>query len=151
MLQRQELIQEWQLLQQEFDSYEKYSLLIKLVAVVLFIYCFSNDVRLWLVLFGLFVLWGQDAIWKTFQSRIEIRLLSLEAALAAIVNEQNESTNSSANEPSDVIIAFQFNLEFAAQRGGIVNLIKEYTAQALRPTVLFPHALLCGAGIISFI
>lgn len=77
-----ELQAEWQVLQSQFDSYEKFSLIIKLVAICTFAaFAITQDSP---VLFALTfaMLWLQDAIWKTFQTRIEDRILAIEAALA---------------------------------------------------------------------
>lgn len=141
------LTQEWQVLQREFDSYEKYALIIKLVAIVLFFAWSSLAAQSWLGILGLFLLWGQEAIWKTYQSRIETRLLAVERALASASNPEHESSaNGFSNE--EMVKAFQFNSAFTVQRGGVASLIKEYASQALRPTVAFPHVFLCGGGIL---
>ncbi|MEM7259456.1 MAG: hypothetical protein AAF404_18935, partial [Pseudomonadota bacterium] len=72
---------EWCLQQTQYDSYEKFSLCIKLTAIVI--------ASLAIILgspgsfAAIMVLWVLDAIWKTFQSRIEARLLVLEGALSA--------------------------------------------------------------------
>lgn len=117
---------EWSLLQNQFDSYEKFSLLIKLVNTgILSIAYFSDRLSVFVVLI-LLVLWGQDAIWKTFQSRIETRLLTIEKYLLDSAEEQ----------------ACQFNSQYRKNRKGGVALIGEYFRQAIRPTIAFPHALL---------
>lgn len=62
---------EWCLLQNQFDSYEKHSLYIKLLGIIIVLVAeISNVVNISVILLIL-VLWLQDAIWKTFQSRIE--------------------------------------------------------------------------------
>lgn len=121
-----EIETEWSLLQNQFDSYEKYSLLIKLANTgVLCTAYFVNRMSVF-ILFLLLILWMQDAIWKTFQSRIETRLLQLENC---IFDESDEK-------------AFQFNSQYLKNRPGSAGLIKEYLKQALRPTVAFPHVAL---------
>ncbi len=130
-MQTTHLANEWSLLQNQCDSYEKYSLVIKLIAIVLpgtsLLLRPGNEPAIAAVIS---VLWLQDAIWKTFQHRIETRLLQIEGYLAA-------SQTGGDSEG----IAYQFNTAFLAQRqrGGI---LKEYLAQALRPTVAFPYAAL---------
>lgn len=126
---------EWSLLQNQFDSYEKYSLVIKLISVGVLTYAFTSGVVGVFVVCLLLVLWMQDAIWKTFQGRIETRLLQVEKSLAATGN-------------SDVT-AFQFNTQFLQHRSGITGLIVEYVKQALRPTVAYPHVVLVLMGIIE--
>lgn len=117
---------EWVLLQNQFDSYEKYSLMIKLANIsILAIAYFTNKFGLFVV-FLLLVLWMQDAIWKTFQSRIEARLLQLESGIL----------NGAAEK------AYQFNSQFEKQRPGTSALVGEYLRQAIRPTIAFPHLVL---------
>ncbi|WP_413283486.1 hypothetical protein [Vibrio sp. MA40-2] len=133
------LEKEWLLLQSQFDNYEKYSLLIKLFNIFMFcgFYLFGN---ITLIVIGiLFVLWIQDAIWKTFQSRIEPRLLELEQA---IKNGESEKSD---------CLAFQFNSQYLLSRPSQFGLVKEYICQSLRPTIAYPHALLVVLALISTI
>ena len=84
---------EWCLLQNQFDSYEKHSLYIKLLNVIVLLAAeISGVINIFIVLV-LVVIWLQDAIWKTFQSRIEPRLLQIEKT----ISEKSEES------------AFQFN------------------------------------------
>jgi len=131
------LASEWSLLQNQFDSYEKYSLLIKLSSIgILSAAYFTNHLSIFVLLL-LFILWLQDAIWKTFQARIDARLLQLE----------NYLSNEHALENRDGIV-FQFNSLYAQNRPGNVGLLKEYLRQSLRPTVAFPHIVL--VAILGF-
>ncbi len=131
------LASEWSLLQNQFDSYEKHSLLIKLSSIgVLSTAYFTNHLSLF-VLFLLLILWLQDAIWKTFQARIDTRPLQLE----------NYLSNKPDLENSDDV-AFQFNSLYAQNRPGSVGLLKEYLGQSLRSTVAFPHIVL--VTLLSF-
>lgn len=123
------LQQEWLCLQNQFDSYEKYSLIIKLTNMLLTLGLLAFSLQPYLALLCAGVLWLQDAIWKTFQSRIEARLLSVEASLQ------------SADETSE-LVAMQFNQQWQATRPGLVGLVKEYLSQAYKPTVAFPHVIL---------
>ena len=122
---------EWSILQTQYDSYEKCSLLIKLFAVAVLAAATFVDQRSPIPLALLLVLWLQDAIWKTFQSRIEVRLLELETHLAS-------SETPSAHDAR----AFQYNRQFADNRPGIAGLLQDYLRQALRPTVAYPHLVL---------
>ena len=119
---------EWCLLQNQFDSYEKHSLYIKLVSVaILFMAEMSGKVGM-TVAFILLVLWLQDGIWKTFQSRIEPRLCQIEKN---ILDENNEGF-------------CQFNIEYHKLSLKGKALVGEYLSQSIRPTVAFPHVfLLC--------
>ncbi|OUS12232.1 hypothetical protein A9Q89_06700 [Gammaproteobacteria bacterium 53_120_T64] len=130
-MQTSHLAAEWSLLQNQFDSYEKYSLLIKLSSIVILAAAYFTDHLSIFILCLLFILWLQDAIWKTFQSRIDSRLLQLEAYLS------NEHTPQHCDG-----VAFQFNSLYLQNRPSSAGLIKEYLGQALRPTIAFPHVLL---------
>ena len=100
-----DLSNEWMLLQNQYDSYEKYSLMIKLVAMVVFYFAHISEKIGWIVLILLAIFWLQDAIWKTFQSRIELRLLAVEEALS----DKEPSTQKDGNNN---FIAYQFNTDF---------------------------------------
>lgn len=130
-MQISDLANEWSLLQNQFDSYEKYSLLIKLSSIALLsIALILNSINIFIGLL-LLILWLQDAIWKTFQSRIETRLLSLEKYFS---NEQSlEKMNGNA---------YQFNSDYQKNRPGMMLLINEYCLQAIKPTVAYPYILL---------
>ena len=130
-MQKSDFTNEWCLLQNQFDSYEKYSLTIKLFAITLLSTAFILNTLTIFILILLIILWVQDAIWKTFQSRIETRLLQLEKDIA------NE--HSSANKTKK---AYQFNSLYLLNRPSNIALINEYLRQAIRPTIAFPHIFL---------
>jgi len=125
------LAEEWSLLQKQFDSYEKHSLLIKLFSIGILAASYFTDHLSVFILCLLLILWLQDAIWKTFQSRLDVRLLQLEAWLASEGDLENPAGQ-----------AFQFNSLYLQNRPSSIGLIKEYFGQALRPTIAFPHLLL---------
>tara|TARA_B100001063_G_scaffold19752_1_gene15202 strand:+ start:647 stop:1078 length:432 start_codon:yes stop_codon:yes gene_type:complete len=139
-----DLSNEWMLLQNQYDSYEKYSLMIKLVAMVVFYFAHISEKIGWIVLILLAIFWLQDAIWKTFQSRIELRLLAVEEALS----DKEPSTQKDGNNN---FIAYQFNTDFLSKRPSQIGLIKEYFMQALRPTVAFPYCVLIALLIVGVI
>jgi len=123
-----DLKREWELLHTDNEKYERYSLLIKLVAIscsVLLI-VFSSTVFLSLLI--IVVLWGQEAIWKTFQDRMCDRIMLIEQAM---------SSNS-----TPLPDAFQFYSEWSKNRPATVGTVKEYAKSALRPTVLYPYLVL---------
>ena len=124
---------EWQVLQTQYDSYEKCSLAIKLVAVMLFIFSLGLQINIGYTAVVIAVLWLQDAIRKTFQSRIESRLYVVEKQLVL-------TTDSQVQIPTEQ--AFQFNSKFIEQRNTGLALIKEYILQAFKPTVAYPYVLL---------
>jgi len=117
---------EWCLLQNQFDSYEKHSLYIKLLSVIVFLTSTISEISSIFTVLILATLWLQDAIWKTFQSRIEPRLLQIEK----YISEESEEN------------AFQFNSEYLKVRLTGLRLINEYIRQSIRPTVAFPHLFL---------
>jgi hypothetical protein len=126
---------EWSVLQNQVDSYEKYSLFIKLANVVLLsLAYFTNSLSIF-VIFLLIILWLQDAIWKTYQSRLEYRLLQIENSLLNGVGCQ----------------AFQINSDFQNNRAGFIQLLSEYLHQAIRPTVAYPHVVLVLMMVIVII
>ena len=130
-MQPSDMANEWSLLQNQFDSYEKYSLLIKLFSIG-FVGCiyFSGNLNL-VALFLLLILWLQDSIWKTFQSRIETRLLQLENYLSSAHPLENINGK-----------AYQFNSLHLQSRPSSIGLVSEYFRQAIRPTIAFPYAIL---------
>lgn len=126
---------EWILLQNQFDSYEKHSLYIKLLsASILLAAELSGVVSMGLILL-LGVLWLQDGIWKTYQSRIESRLLLVEK----YISEDNNGE------------AFQFNSDFQKLRLTGTSLIREYLDQSIRPTVAFPHFVLLLILVVRYL
>lgn len=121
---------EWITLQTQFDSYEKCSLAIKLFSVFtccLLIFALHAGVYTLLVVL---ILWLQDGIWKTFQTRIGKRLETVEQAI------QEQSTATQALVPQ---AAMQFNLAWQHSRPNAIGLISEYVKQSLKPTVAYPH------------
>ena len=130
-MQTSDLANEWSLLQNQFDSYEKYSLLIKLVSIVIVAISYLTHHLHFFVFVLLLVLWFQDAIWKTFQARIGTRLLQLEESLSG--EQSLERTDGKA---------YQFNSLYEKNRPDTLGLIKEYFCQAIRPTVAYPHVAL---------
>lgn len=130
-MQTSDLASEWSLLQNQFDSYEKYSLIIKLFSIfILSVAYFTHHLNGFIFLL-LLILWLQDAIWKTFQSRIEIRLLQLEGYLSG--DQSLDRTDGKA---------YQFNREYIEARQGVTGLMNEYLRQAIRPTVAYPYIVL---------
>jgi hypothetical protein len=123
---KNDLMTEWCLLQNQFDSYEKHSLYIKLVSIMALLSAEVAGVQGIYIIVILLVFWGQDAIWKTFQSRIEPRLFQIEKAISTDCSES----------------ACQFNTEYNKVSLGGVGLIIEYARQSIRPTIAFPHVVL---------
>lgn len=121
---------EWCVLQNQFDSYEKHSLYIKLISIIALLAVQVLDVVSVFIPLILLVLWVQDAIWKTFQSRIESRLLQIEKCIS------EESGDGSEGDEC------QFNSEYQKVSLSGLSLIIEYAKQSIRPTVAFPYVVL---------
>ena len=128
---------EWCLLQNQFESYEKHSLYIKLSSILILFLSHTVSISATSTVFILLVLWLQDAIWKTFQSRLEPRLLQI---------EKNIREKTEAN-------AFQFNSDYQLVETRGLSKILEYAKQAIRPTVAFPYIaliiILFGCDVIG--
>ncbi len=128
-MQTADLAKEWLVLQNQFDSYEKYSLMIKLLGVAMLGLAYSLNHLGGFLLWLLAILWLQDAIWKTFQSRIDTRLLQVERFLSS--GQKLAYIDGKA---------YQYNTLYAQERPSTGMLIWHYLRQALRPTVAFPYA-----------
>lgn len=122
---KSDLQQEWLLLQRQYDEYEKCTLWIKLAALVALGSCYFAHQTGRTLLVILLCLWTLEAIWKTYQSRIGLRLETIERGLLA------------ESPPA----AMQFNSQWLANRPSTSGLIYEYAKQGLKPTVAFPHAI----------
>lgn len=115
------LAHEWAVLQNNIEQYERHALWVKLIAVAL-----SAQLG-WLgwPLLGVAivaVLWLQEAIFRTSQSRLGDRMLALEHQIG--------------------IGAHQLHTAWHASRPGTLGLIREYLRQSVRPTVAFPYPVL---------
>ena len=86
--------------------------------------------ELTLMIVGLFVLvlWLQEGIFKTWQSRLGERLVQLEGLIA--------------QDQPPAGAAFQLHSGWMARRAGARALLAEYAASAARPTVAFPYVVL---------
>lgn len=120
---------EWQTLQRDYEQIERSTLWLKLAAVLITFASLAIPVDLLLVALLILVLWLQEAIVRTGQSRLGVRLLAIEALLRQPV-------------PPSATAAFQLHSAWHASRGGSVALLREYANNAVRPTVAFPHAVL---------
>jgi hypothetical protein len=124
---------EWITLQNQFDSYEKCSLAIKLFSILICcILVFALDAGAWTLLVAA-ILWLQDGIWKTFQNRIGKRLEVVEQAIQ----------DNPHHLPEHLLqMGMQFNLAWAQSRPRAIGLVREYIQQSLKPTVAYPHVVL---------
>jgi hypothetical protein len=119
---------EWAVLQDNHEQYEKTSLLIKLGGIALFVACMVLSVDIFTGLLLILVLWIQEAVLRTSQSRLGERILRIEQLISQ-----------AAPAP-----AYQLHTEWQATRPGIGGLLAEYGKNMLRPTVAFPYVVLMG-------
>jgi hypothetical protein len=132
---------EWLTLQTQFDSYEKCSLAIKLFNVLLAsLSLFVLHANIWALIICA-VVWLQDGIWKTFQSRIAQRLEVVESAIKHCSTEHSSEDSSKQNVDSSHL-PMQFNSTWEESRPGAVGLVAEYIKNSIKPTVAFPHVIL---------
>ena len=126
--------QEWQTLQQCHEQHEKNALLIKLVSVALCVVGLGLRIPMVWLACSVMLLWAQEAIFKTYQSRIADRLLQVELLLA---------------QAAPVQPPMQLHTEWIAGRPSLVGLVKSYAISACKPTVAFPYApmLVLGAMV----
>ncbi len=114
--------QEWVTLQNNHEQYERASLYVKLLAILLCALGFALALHEVVTILLLLVLWLQEGIFRTSQARMGARLLRVEQAIRS-----GEST------------AFQLHSEWLAARPGSFGLIAEYAASSVRPTVAYPY------------
>lgn len=129
------LCQEWVTLQSQHEQYEQSTLLIKLTAVVLVAAGWAVSVSGWGIAVLVAVLWVQESICRTCQSRLGTRLLRVEQFL-------KDGTR-------PVPPAFQLHSEWLAGRPGFAGLLAEYAVSARRPTVAFPHVVLMLLALVG--
>ena len=148
------LSQEWTTLQTQHEQYEVGGLIIKLASVALTVAGFALHLNLKLMLALVALLWLQEGIYRTFQSRLGRRILRVEQLIKRGAHESDSMApaqttpmqqQDAASGPAQGLthpVAFQLHSEWVAGRPGVVGLIAEYARSACRPTVAFPHAVL---------
>lgn len=123
---------EWATLQNNHEQYERCSLLIKLGAIALFVAYLALSLDGLIVLLLMLVLWVQEAIFRTSQSRLGLRILRIEQCL-----------DDGLSAP-----AYQLHSEWLAARPGTAGLVAEYGKNMVRPTVAFPYVVLIGIMVL---
>ncbi len=121
---------QWQTLHNDHEKYEQYALLLKSFTIVVTLTCLicSQSSFIGLLLIG--ILWFQEAIWKTFQSRI---------AAALITIEENEQILAKPSSLESMSVSVQLYSQWQKNRPSSTNLISEYIKSALKPTVVYPY------------
>ena len=148
------LAQEWTTLQNNHERYEMGGLLVKLASVALTGAGFALHLNLKLVAALLVILWVQEGIYRTFQSRLGQRILRVEQMIK-LGMLGNDAPAPVQNAPMHGVapqfpqgVAFQLHSDWLANRPGFLGLVGEYVRSACRPTVAFPHVLLLGLMIL---
>ncbi len=147
---QESLAQEWTTLQTSHERYETGGLLIKLFSVALTVAGFALHLNLKLMLALVALVWLQEAIYRTFQSRLGRRILRVEQlfeeGVQGIVQRGGQGGapgDAKSNAKGDMLdAAFQLHSEWLASRPGALGLMAEYARSACRPTVAFPYAVL---------
>ena len=125
---------EWAVLQDHHEQYEKSSLLIKLSSIAVLVACLALSMGGVFTLLLMLVLWVQEAVLRTGQSRLGDRILRIEGCIA-----QGESAP-----------GYQLHSEWQATRPGFTGLLAGYGKNMLRPTVAFPYAVLMAITVLWF-
>ena len=131
------LNQEWITLQNNYEQYERSALFIKLASVAIWTIALSAGLNEILIGIVMLILWLQESIFKTYQSRLGNRILRVENLI-----KQNIQTED---------VAFQLHSDWVGQRRGGISLIVEYLKHALKPTVAFPYVVLLLVNCALFI
>ncbi|MFT3718184.1 hypothetical protein [Pseudorhodoferax sp.] len=119
---------EWSALHHDCERGEASALWIKLAAVAVAVVAVALGFDAVLTMALVLVLWVQEGIVRTGQSRLVARLLRVEALLREPAAGAGQGC--------------QLYSEWQAGRPGIVGLLGEYLAHAARPTVAFPYVVL---------
>ncbi|TYK65644.1 hypothetical protein [Colwellia echini] len=122
----QKLLAQWQTLHNSHEDYEKYALIIKIVAILICLVSVIYSISTFVGLLLLATLWLQEGIWKTFQQRTESAIIAVEEKLALLTTDTDT-------------IPYLFYTQWHANRSGVTALIAEYIANALKPTVIYPY------------
>lgn len=138
------LSQEWTSLQNGHEQYEKGGLLIKLTGIALTAAGMALGLKTAVIVALLLVLWGQEGIFRTFQSRMGKRLLRVEELIVR-VGAADEGVPLSANAN----IPFQLHSEWRAGREGVMGLLAEYATSACKPTVAYPYVVLIALLLVG--
>ena len=130
------LLKQWQTLHNSHEDYEKYSLIIKLVAIASTFFIFTFSITTPVALLLIAALWLQEGIWKTFQSRTADAIMAIEEKLAL----------NAAEQPTEQL--YLFYKQWTDNRPNSKALITEYINNSLKPTVIYPYVPLLLVIII---
>lgn len=136
----QDLAAEWSLLHGQYQTFENYSLVIKLVAVTLVAQAFIFAHVGWGVLAVVLIFWFTEAVWKTFQARTEADLRFTEQQIDKF---RRDGVGHDSAESS-----FQVYSRWASNRPATTALIGQYISAAKQPTVALTYLLLSGLVLL---
>lgn len=114
---------QWLTLHNCVEKYEQWALIIKLTALVTCFMAFIVNLAVIFTLLLMALFWLQEAIWKTYQSRLTVALTDLESQLKT---------------SKDQVISPIYS-QWQENRGGALALIAEYLESSLKPTVILPY------------
>ncbi len=123
------LLKQWQTLHICHENYEQYALIIKLFAIACTVVAISLSVSLLLSLFLLSIVWLQEAIWKTYQSRLAQAIMLIEEKMTCNDAEDNDKLE------QPYLLYTQWQLKRPSNK----QLIKEYIVNSIKPTVIYPY------------
>lgn len=130
------LQQEWELLHEDHERYDRNALYIKLAAIICCALSLAYQLSFLLGTLFVLTLWLQEGIWRTFQSRIADRLMLVEQGIKS----------------REDVSAFQLYSSWEQERPSTMGLIKSYISNSVRPTVAFPYIiLLCIEFIVIWL
>ena len=128
---------EWAIIHSDIERYERFSLVIKLISVVISVIFITHSINEWFSIAVILVLWLQEGIWKTFQKRLESRIIFIEQELQTNSDEDGK--------------AFQLYTQWNKQRQNISGLIKEYLSSATKPTIAYPYIILIVLMLVLYL
>jgi len=130
---------EWQTLHNNHESYEQYALVIKLIAIIIFSLNLIFEMPVIIAISLLLILWLQEGIWKTYQSRIAKRIILIENEISGLSQDTQEK------------VPFQLYSSWQKEGTNGIDLVKEYISNALKPTVIYPYIILVLLNIASIL
>lgn len=156
---------EWLILHENIEHYERLAYILKWLTGALFVLSIIAALPTLLLTALLLVLWLQEGIWKTFQSRLVARILVVEQKISSTVqdvmseptelNEQNTIELASPqlveNPTNETTRPFQLYRQFESKRSSSIQTVGEYVKNSLRPTVAFFYVALIVVNFLTFI
>ena len=144
--QQQAWMAEWSLLHQQYQTFENYALLIKLVAITAVAVGFIMGYISWGIPGVVLICWLTEAVWKTYQGRTEADLLSLETQIRRLDGtHSNDVTDESIEQQAPMQLYTRWN----EGRASVMGLIGEYVSAGKQPTVAITYILLVALILLA--